>query len=69
MFKAGDKVKVKILYCDGEKALITEDDPYYRKVYLINIGGLVMHSTVKEMTLSEIEERLGCRVKIISEEE
>ena len=59
----------KVLYCTDDLALITEDDSFYcEKVYLISTEGIKLANPIKEMKLSEVENILGYRVKIISDE-
>lgn len=56
-----------INYLTDTEALISESD--YRKVYLIGLEGLCFAYAPRRMTLSEIEDKLGYRVEIISEDQ
>ena len=64
--KGSDNREWKVLFVDGQFALIIEESPFIitnEKVFLINVDGL--SPFVREMTLSEIEAELGYPVKII----
>ena len=61
-----DNRRWEVLFVDGAHALITEKGPFsWPPVYLIGVDGLA--PMTREMTLSEIEAKLGYPVKIIKE--
>jgi len=66
-----DETRYIVLYIDSDckRALITDD--IYRnlgKVYLIGLDGIELYGKPTEMTISEIEEKLGIKnLKIVEE--
>lgn len=66
-----DNTEYKILFIDitENKILITANTPFEEnKVYLINANGLELYYDPVEMTIAEIEDKLGIRnLKIIGE--
>lgn len=75
--KYNDTNKYQVLYVDEceEKCLITQKNYYYdyvSNVYLISLKGVELYDkpTEIEMTISEIEEKLGVKnLKIVKEDE
>ena len=71
--KYDDDSKYKVLFVDTwrNKALITEDTYFgsnWGSVYLIGIDSIELYDKLTEMTISEIEEKLGIKnLKIIKE--
>ena len=65
-----DKYRYKILFIDDDenKILITFADCQNQEVYLIHKDGLELYDKPVEMTIEEIEEKLGIRnLKVIGE--
>ena len=69
-----DNNRYKVLFVDTQynKALISSYTHFfsseYEEVYLIGIGGIELYDKPTEMTISEIEEKLGVKnLKIIKE--
>lgn len=74
-FKCNDITRYRVLYIDivDEVCLITRMADYSDKaefeVYLIGLNGVELYDKPTEMTISEIEEKLGIRnLKIIKED-
>ncbi len=67
-----DEAKYIVLYIDSvyKRALITSCYSEGGKVYLITLGGIELYDKPTEMTISEIEEKLGVKnLRIIKENE
>ena len=54
-----DDTKYKVLYIADNKALIRDSNNWYSKVYLVGLDGLELYNKETEMTIEEIEEKLG----------
>ena len=62
-----DNAEYKVLYKDEEKALITRNGRYVGETYILGLAGIEEYKT--EMTVAEIEKKLGIRnLKIIKED-
>lgn len=58
-----------LIIIDG-RALITDDDLCQQQVYLVDVDVIELYDRTVEMTISEIEEKLGIRnLKIVKEKE
>lgn len=59
---SSEGIEYKVLYVEDDKALITKSYGDNNPVYLIGTSALVK---LKRMTIAEIEEALGYKIKII----
>ena len=57
----------KVLYTDGDKALIgVIYNSYVHETYLIGVDGI---APIRKMTLQQIEEELGYSIELVEEED
>ena len=66
-----DDTRYKVLYVSDEpksRVLIRDERPMCAKIYLLDIDGVELYDKPVEMTISEIEEKLGIKnLKIIGD--